>query len=66
MLDTLGSVICHPQYKHWEVADTKASLLLDVARAQATPTSVILEAVHQVAYRSARNTLPLPGPIAVP
>ncbi len=50
-MDNLGSVICYPQFKYWEVNDTRHTLSLDLACAQATPTTVLVEGLHQVAYR---------------
>lgn len=50
-MDTLGSVICFPQYKAWEVEDTKADLSLDLAQLQASPSTLVLEGIHQLAFR---------------
>lgn len=55
LMDTLGSVICYPQFKAWEVEDTKEFLPLDLAQAQASPTTLVLEGVHQLAFRSATD-----------
>ena len=50
-MDTLGSVVSYQKFKSWEVHDTLKYLPLDVAQAESCPTSVVLEGVHQIAYR---------------
>ena len=55
MIETLGSVISRPQFKQWEVNDRRSSLSEDLIQAEASPTSVVLEGLHQVAYRSVNS-----------
>lgn len=50
-MDNLGAVICYPQFRHWEVNDSRYTVPLNVAQAQATPTTVVIEGLHQVAFR---------------
>ena len=54
MMDTLGSVICYPKYKTWEVEDAKSTVSLDMAQLQASPTSLVMEGLHQVAFRQVK------------
>ena len=54
MMDTLGSVICYPKYKTWEVEDAKSTISLDMAQLQASPTSLVMEGLHQVAFRQVK------------
>ncbi len=47
----LGSVITRPKFRVWEVRDNKEVLSLDRAQAEASPCTVVMEALHKVAYR---------------
>ncbi len=57
MMKILSEVVTAPSFKPWEVRDTMFTLPCDLARAEASPTSVVLEGLHQVAYRSVAKDL---------
>ena len=51
VMDNLGSVITRPNFKRWEVKDTHYLLPLERAQAETTPFTVVMEALHKIAYR---------------
>lgn len=48
----MGEVMSRPQFKPWEVDDRRYTLSLELAQAEATPTCMVMEGVHRMAYRS--------------
>lgn len=51
-MGTLGSMVSQFKFKPWEVDDRRYTLSMDLAQVEATPFTVVLEGLHQVAYRS--------------
>lgn len=50
-VEMLGHVATSPAFKPWEVAHANERLRLDLATFEQNPSAIMLEAVHQAAYR---------------
>lgn len=48
----VADTVTRPAFKPWELSDNKFRMKIDLARLNADPNALLLEAIHKAAYRS--------------